>query len=373
MKQTIQKEITRNILLNPGPATTTAAVKAGLVVPDICPRESEFGDLLGVVKQKALKVVNAGANYEAILLGGSGTAAVESCLSSCTDDRAILILDNGAYGERMKKICDALKIKSHVLKYVWGDAINLDEVEAHLKTNAKDYSLVAFIHHETTVGILNDLSKINTLAKKYQVKTLVDAMSSYAGIEIDLALDDVDYLISSSNKCIQGMAGLGICIVKKTVLDEIKNYPKRSFYLDLHQNFLAQEKTNQFAFTPPVQILYSLNVAFDEFFKEGGIKARAKRYSDLYELMLKGMTELGFETLVPKNLHAKILTTFKEPKIAHFSFEKMHDFLYAQGITIYPGKNAKENSFRISNIGELNSEDILVFLKGVEAYLKTIR
>jgi len=372
MTQKIQKEIKRNILLNPGPATTTATVKAGLVVPDICPREAEFGDLLGAVKQKALKVVNAGAHYEAILLGGSGTAAVEACLSSCTNESGILILENGAYGDRIKKICDALKIKSHLIKSAWGDALNLSEIEAHLKTNAKDYNVIAFIHHETTVGILNDLSAINNLAKKYQLKTLVDAMSSYAGIEIDLAKDDVDYLISSSNKCIQGMAGLGICIVKKEILNEIKNYPKRSFYLDLHNNFLAQEKTNQFAFTPPVQILYSLDIAFNEFFIEGGIKARAKRYSDLYELMLKGMTELGFETLVEKKLHSKILTAFKEPTIKNFSFEKMHDFLYAQGITIYPGKSAKENSFRISNIGELNTADILTFLKGVEAYLKSL-
>jgi 2-aminoethylphosphonate-pyruvate transaminase len=373
MKQTIHIDVRRNILLNPGPATTTATVKAGLIVPDICPRESEFGDLLGMVKEKTLRVVNAGSNYEAILLGGSGTAAVESCLSSCTNEKAILILENGAYGDRMKKICDALKIKSHTIKSAWGDALNLDAVEAHLKTNAKDYSVIAFIHHETTVGILNDLSKINQLAKKYQLRTLVDAMSSYAGIEIDLAVDDLDYLVSSSNKCIQGMAGLGMCIVKKETLNEIKNYPKRSFYLDLTQNFLAQEKTNQFAFTPPVQILYSLNVAFDEFFIEGGVKARAKRYSDLYELMLKGMTELGFETLVDKNLHSKILTAFKEPKIVNFSFEKMHDYLYQKGITIYPGKSAKENSFRISNIGELNTDDILEFLQGVAGYLKTIR
>lgn len=372
-KQNIEKTINRNILLNPGPATTSSRVKSALVVPDICPRETEFGDLLGVVKGKALQVVSADQRYRAVLLGGSGTAAIESCLSSCTDQKAVLIIENGAYGERMKKICDALKIPSEVIKFNWGDPINAEIVEEHLQQNKDKYHVMAFIHHETTVGILNDLNGLHTLAKKYELKSLVDAMSSYAGLEINLNLDDVDYLVSSSNKCIQGMAGLGICIVKEQVLQEIAHYPKRSFYLDLFTNYVSQERNNQFAFTPPVQILYALNEAFDEFFEAGGTTARAHKYDDLYQQMKKGMLELGFEFLVPEDQHAKILTAFKWPESGNFTFEEMHDYLYQKGVTIYPGKNAKEKTFRISNIGELNSEDINFFLKNLSEFLKTKR
>jgi len=372
-KQNIEKTIDRNILLNPGPATTSARVKSALIVPDICPREQEFGDLLGVVKNKALQVVSADSRYKAVLIGGSGTAAIEACLSSCTNEKAVLILENGAYGERMKKICDALKIPADVIKANWGDPIDQQALKTHLEQNAQKYHVMAFIHHETTVGILNDLSSLHRLAKQYKLKTLVDAMSSYAGLEIDLSKDDVDYLVSSSNKCIQGMAGLGICIVKEQVLNEISQYPKRSFYLDLSNNYSSQEKNNQFAFTPPVQILYALNEAFDEFFEAGGTTARASRYEELYLQMKSGMLELGFECLVPEHLQAKILTAFRWPESSNFTFEEMHDYLYLKGITIYPGKNAKEKSFRISNIGELNSEDISFFLDNLKSFLQSKR
>ncbi|GAB4416405.1 MAG: 2-aminoethylphosphonate--pyruvate transaminase [Bacteriovoracaceae bacterium] len=370
--QTIKKEIKRNILLNPGPATTTARVKSALIEADICPRESEFGDVLARVKEKCLRVVDGNKSHQAILIGGSGTAAIEACLSRATDDKKILILENGAYGERMAKICSALKIPHHTIKFAWGDPISQEIVQKHLLEHAHEYSTMAFIHHETTVGILNDLPNLYQLASRHKLSTLVDAMSSYAGIEINLQHTPVDYLVSSSNKCIQGFAGLGICLVKNETLTAIRKHPQRSFYLDLIINFDAQEKTHQFAFTPPVQILYALDEALNEFFEQGGIKARAKRYADLYTVMVKGLEELGFKSLVAPKDHAKLLTAFRMPEISGFSFKGYHDYLYAKGITIYPGKNAKENSFRVANIGDLTLKDIELFLKETSNYLKTL-
>lgn len=370
--QTIKKEIKRNILLNPGPATTTARVKSALIEADICPRESEFGDVLARVKEKCLRVVDGNKSHQAILIGGSGTAAIEACLSRATDDKKILILENGAYGERMAKICSALKISHHTIKFAWGDPLDHKLIENHLKQKANEYSTLAFIHHETTVGLLNDLPSLYQLAQQFQLTTLVDAMSSYAGIEINLKETPVDYLVSSSNKCIQGFAGLGICLVKNETLKTIRKYPQRSFYLDLIINFDAQEKTHQFAFTPPVQILYALEEALNEFFEEGGIKARAKKYADLYAVMVNGLEELGFKSLVAPKDHAKLLTAFRMPEITGFSFEGYHDYLYARGITIYPGKNAKENSFRVANIGDLTTKDMEIFLKETSNYLKSL-
>jgi 2-aminoethylphosphonate aminotransferase len=370
MKEVINKSIERKVLLNPGPATTSARVKSALITEDICPREKEFGDLLFDVRQKVTKVVNAGPNYEGILLGGSGTGAIESCLSSCTNtDDGILIIENGAYGKRMKQICDNLGIFSQVIRFEWGQAIDWKEVDQFLSKNNNKFNVLAFVHHETTTGILNSISEFKSVADKYKMVSLVDAMSSFAGIKIDLVEDDVDYLISSSNKCIQGMAGLGIVIVKASELERIKGFKKKSFYFDLYANFLSQKEKNQFLFTPPVQILFALNAALDEFFEDGGVKARASKYSSLYEEMYEGMCNLGFVPLLEEKDNSRILTTFLEPEDKNYNFESMHNYLYFRGITIYPGKVAEKKSFRISNIGQLGSEDIQLFLQHIGEYI----
>lgn len=370
MKERIHKEIERKILLNPGPATTTVRVKEALIVEDICPREKEFGELLRSVREKTTKVVNGQGNYESILLGCSGTGAIEACLSSSVDsDHRILIIENGAYGKRMKQICDSLGILCEVLSFSWGQEIAWDQVDNFLSGHASKFQVITVVHHETTTGILNSLSEFKKVSDKYHLVTIVDAMSSYAGLNIDLAQMNVDYLISSSNKCIQGMAGIGIVLAKVSELKRISSFKKRSFYFDLYANFISQKEKGQFLFTPPVQTLYALNAALDEFFDEGGIKAREARYSLLYEVMIEGMINLGFKPLLEARNNSKILTTFFEPEDKLYNFEDMHSFLYQRGITIYPGKVDDKSTFRISNIGELGKEDILFFLDNLREYV----
>ncbi len=367
-EESLQKMVTRKILLNPGPATTSENVKMAQVISDICPREKEFGDLVEKVRRQCVDVVNGQKDYEAVLLCGSGTGAMEACLTSCTDqeDDEVVIISNGAYGKRMAAICEVFRIPHFVISFEWGDSIDLAEVKNHLKLR-KNAKVLAFVHHETTVGILNPLGPLKSLADDFNLVTIVDAMSSYAGVEIDLQKEAVDYLISSSNKCIQGMAGIGIVIAKLDTLNKIKNYRPRSYYFNLYQNFLSQKEKKQFLFTPPVQTVYALQAALNEFEREG-IKGRSERYSSLYQQMLEGMTDLGFQTLVEMKKHAKLLTAFLAPKTSLYDFEKMHDFLYDRGITIYPGKSAKENTFRISNIGDLSKEDIDYFLISMKDY-----
>lgn len=367
--ETLTKTIARKILLNPGPATTSKQVKMAQVVSDICPREQEFGDLLDDIRQGCVDVVNGKNNYEAILLGGSGTGAMEACLTSCTNENEeIVIINNGAYGKRMSQICEAFQIPYSTIDFTWGDSIDLGKVREHLTSrNAK---ALAFIHHETTVGILNPINELKAIADEFKMITILDAMSSYAGIEINVEKTAIDFIISSSNKCIQGMAGIGIVIAKTSSLEKIKAYKTKSFYFNLYNNFLNQKEKKQFLFTPPVQTVYALKAAIDEFRAEG-IQARVQRYSGLYEQMYQGMLELGFQPLIDKTEHAKILTAFIEPKDPNYHFDKMHDYLYDRGITIYPGKGAKQNTFRISNIGTLNGEDITQFLTVIKEYLTT--
>jgi len=371
--QTIHKEIKRDILLNPGPATTTAKVKEAMVVTDICPREKEFGDLIQKVTTSLKKVCNASDDlYETVLLGGSGTGAIEACLTSCiAADSAekILIIENGAYGARMEQICQTYEIPYYKIKFSWEGPIDLKVVEDHLRDHASEYRVMAFIHHETTSGVLNPLEELCSLSQKYGLKSMVDAMSSYAGIVINQTANKIDYLSSSSNKCIQGMAGIGIVIVSREELKAIENFKKRSFYFDLTKNFNSQSKGGQFAFTPPVQVLYALDTAIEEFFAEGGQEKRAARYSALYKQMYAGMLEFGFKPVVDKEFHSKILTSFFYKDDSRFSFEELHAFFYERGVTIYPGKVSDIDSFRISNIGDLHAEDMDRFLDLMKEYL----
>ena len=370
MNQTIERIIPRKILLNPGPATTSERVKKSLLVSDICPREKEFGELLSQVRKKALRVVNGSGSYETVLIGSSGTGAVESCLSSCvSNDQKILIIENGAYGQRMGKICEALQIQYEKLIFEWGEEISLQRVDRYLEDNHDKFNVIAFVHHETTTGILNPIQELNTLIKKYNKVSMVDAMSSYAGVNINLEVSGVDYLMSSSNKCIHGMAGLGIVIIEKSEIERISSFPTKSFYFDLCKNLYSQKEKKQFLFTPPVQTLYALNEAFDEFFEAGGIEARSKHYSELYEAMHIGMMSLGFTPLLEKRLDSKVLTAFLEPKDESYSFESMHDYFFKNNITIYPGKVGDQQTFRISNIGDITQKDIQFFLKTMNDYI----
>ena len=272
----------RNILLNPGPATTTNSVKQSLMVPDICPREKEFGDLTQNVLKKITRVVNGESSHVAVILTGSGTAGVEAALSSVVPEKGkILILDNGAYGKRAEKIIQSYRIPYVTHKLVWGDFPDVQAIEKIIK-NDTELTHFFFVHHETTTGMLNPMEDLLKLCQKYEIDSIVDAMSSYAGLPIDLQKEHIDYLISSSNKCIQGMAGTSFVIANKDKLTKTKEIPPRNLYLNLWGNYRHIEETGQFQFTPPVQIVYALNQALDEFFLETQDGRTARYFKSYY-------------------------------------------------------------------------------------------
>lgn len=363
------KTVKRNILLNPGPATTTDTVKNAMVVPDICPRELEFGELTLSVRDDLIKIAHGEKNHTCVLITSSGTGGVEACLTSVIpQDKKVLIVNNGAYGERMQAICNAYGIAHVDYNIEAGLPVDLEELEKRIQTHQHELSHVAFIHHETTVGILNPLKEICSLAHKYKLENIVDAMSSFAGMDIDVERDNVDYLVSSSNKCIQGMAGISFVIAR---LESLKKTTaiKRNFYFNLMANYEYLNKNKQFLFTPPVQTLYALRQAINEYFKEGG-ENRFKRYASMYEIMKARVKKLGFEFLVEEKHHAKLLTAILDPKSPNYSFNDMHDYLIERGFTIYPGKVGNVNTFRLSNIGEIYPADIENFLVVFEEYLR---
>lgn len=365
-------DIKRNILLNPGPATTTDTVKLAQVVPDICPREEEFGAVMEFVSKSLTEFVGNLEEYTTVLFGGSGTAAVEAIISSVVGEGTLVVINNGAYGKRICEIAEAYNIKFIEFKSSKVEAIDLSKLEELIKEEKGEITHLAVVHHETTTGLLNDIKKLGELCKEYNIEMLVDAMSSYAGIPIDMKEMNISYMASSSNKCIQGMAGISFVIANIKSLLSTKFIKPRNLYLNLYKQYEYFIKNYQMRFTPPVQVLYSLKQAIIETQQET-ILERHKRYVRSCNVLLEGLDRLNLKYLVKPEYHSKLITTIVEPDSAKYNFEAMHDYLYERGFTIYPGKISDANTFRIANIGQIDYRDIENFLIALEDYLKTLQ
>ena len=364
--------IKRNILLNPGPATTSDTVKMAQVVPDICPREKEFGSVMEFVSKELTNFVGSNDEYTTILFGGSGTAAVEAMISSVVDyNECILIINNGAYGKRMCEMAQIYNLDYIEFEASPIDGINLNKLEETIKNSNRNIRKLALIHHETTTGILNDISRIGNICRKYDVDLIVDAMSSFAGIPINMNTMNIKYLASSSNKCIQGMAGVSFVIADRLALENTKKIKPRNLYLNLYKQYEYFKDNYQMRFTPPVQVLYALKQAIIEA-KEESIEKRNERYKSCCKVLLEGLKKLNLDVLVKEENSSMLLTTIVEPEIKGYSFEKMHQYLYEKGFTIYPGKISFKNTFRIANIGNININDMKSFVFELENYFKTL-
>ena len=356
--------IKRNILLNPGPATTTDTVKIAQVVPDVCPREQEFIKVMAEVQQGLLDVVDADDEYTCIPFAGSGTAAMDAVINSVIpQNKKIMVINNGAYGERMAKITRAYNIQCVEMKVCSTKKPDFKHIKRVLQGD-EEITHLAVVHHETTTGMLNPIREIGKVVHSLGRLLIDDAISSFAGVPINMRNDHVDYLVSTSNKCIQGMAGLCFVICKKSEVEKTAIYPSRSFYLNLYQQYRYFEEHGEMQFTPPVQVIYALRQAIKECLKEG-IENRYKRYCDNWKVLNDGLEHLGFKVLLPKEMHSRLLTTVVEPEHKKYSFDVMHDLLLERGFTIYPGKISSNRTFRIANMGAIDREDIESFLKAL--------
>lgn len=365
-------KIKRNVLLNPGPATTSDSVKRALVVPDICPREKEFCEVVREIRTDLVKIAQGDASYTCILFAGSGTSVMDAAINSVVPlDKKIAIINNGAYGERMVKIAQAYSLNFVEIKYEHGAKINLTQIAETLK-NDNQIACLAMVHHETTTGLLNPIKEVGEIVKENGCVFIVDTISSFAGIPIDIRECKIDYMMSTSNKCIQGMAGIAFIICKKDELDKLKDYPPRSYYLNLYNQYKYFEKTGQSQFTPPVQILYALKQAIKEYFNEGG-ENRYQRYTENWKVLRQGLVDLGFKFFHEAIDESHILLTVYDPDLPKFDFDIMHDYLFDRGFTIYPGKIGNKNTFRLANMGEINVKDIKKFLKTLKTYLISIK
>ena len=362
------KKVKRNILLNPGPATTSDEVKEALIVSDICPREVEFGELLDSITKDLPKVIRANEEYTSVLFTASGTGAVEAAVSSSVPKNGkLLVVDNGAYGARIASIANRYGIDNTVYKLAYGDFPDVNKIDQILKED-KAITHLAVIDHETTTGMRNPIEEICSIAHSNNVKVIIDAMSSLGGLEINASKINAEYIVSSSNKCLQGMPGLSYVIFKKELLAELKENA-RSYYFDMYAQHQGFKNSGQMQFTPPVQVVYSFRKAIDMFFEEG-IDKRINRYRKNYEALYEGLKEVGFNLLLEDKHQGGILIAILEPSNSEYSFNSMHDYLLEKGYTIYPGKGAKEATFRLSILGDLYIEDINNFIGELKNYIK---
>ncbi|MDR1467897.1 MAG: 2-aminoethylphosphonate--pyruvate transaminase [Spirochaetaceae bacterium] len=364
------RAVRREVLLNPGPATTSDSVKYAQLCADVCPRENEFGEVMAWICRELTGLVADRAEYETVIFGGSGTAADEVMISSCVpDDGHILIVNNGSYGERLAKIAAVYKLRCTVFESSPHEAIDIQKLEAAFKTG--NYTHLGIVYHETTTGLLNRLDLIGPLAKKYHLVTIVDAVSAYAGIPMDLRKLGIDFMASTSNKNIQGMAGIGFVICKKTELEKTASIPMRNYYLNLYDQYAYFAKNGQTRFTPPVQTLYALRQAILETRQET-VEGRYARYCECWEILSTAVKNYHLKMLVKEADQSRLITAILDPETPRYRFDALHDLAREHGFTIYPGKLGKINTFRIANIGDVQPSEMRRFTVLLGEYLRDI-
>ena len=354
-------KIKRNILLNPGPATTTDTVMMAQIVPDICPREQDFARLMKDLRSDLLKVVHAPEDeYTSVLFCGSGTINIDICINSLVPEgKKILVVNNGAYNTRAVEVCQMYHIPHINLQSSVYEQPDLAAVEQALKENP-DVAVVYCCHHETGTGILNPIREIGALAHQYGAIFVTDTTSTLGMIPLDVVKDNVDFCMASAQKGLMAMSGLSFIIGREDIIKASKDYPTRSYYCNLYLQYEYFEKTGEMHFTPPVQTIYATIQALKEYFAEGEI-AKFARHRRVYEAIHQGLSELGFQTAIDKSIESGLVVSVKYPDDPNWSFEKVHDYCYERGFTIYPGKISTTNTFRLCSLGAIDVKDIKDF------------
>jgi len=343
-------------LLTPGPLTTSMTTKEAML-HDWGSRDQEFIDLNQSILESLIKLIDGEECYQCVPMQGSGTFAVESMISSLTQkDANILILINGAYGHRMKKMCSYLNRKCITYEVAEHEQHNIIEIEKLIDAN-KNLTHVFAVYCETTSGILNPIHKISDLVERKNLSLFVDAMSAFGALPFSSKDINFDAVAASSNKCLEGVPGVGFILVKNDVIKNAKGN-SHSLSLDLYDQWNAMEKNKQWRFTPPTHVLAAFHQAIKEHEKEGGVQGRHQRYSNNCKIICDGMKEIGFEQLLPNELQAPIIITFKQPQNANFDFQQFYNALSEKNFLIYPGKLTVTDTFRIGCIGNLDENDM---------------
>ena len=355
-------------LLTPGPLTTTDSVKQEMLF-DHCTWDDDYKSITQDIRKKLLELAHVSEDeYTVVLMQGSGTFGVEAVLSSViANDDKLLIVANGAYGERMVDIAEHAGICHVVYNEVYYKVPDAQKV-AEILDNDPSITHVSMVHSETTSGILNDIEAVAKAVKARNRTMIVDAMSSFGGVDIPVGEWGIDFIISSANKCIQGVPGFSFVIADREKLIASKG-KARSLSLDLYDQWETMNKDGKWRFTSPTHVVLAFSHALKEMEEEGGIPARSRRYTENNKLLIQKMAELGIHPYIDAEHQGPIITTFYYPENHTFSFTEMYTYIKERGYAIYPGKVTEADTFRIGNIGEIYRDDILKLMEIITEFL----
>lgn len=356
-------------LLTPGPLTTTDTVKQEMMV-DHCTWDNDYKQITQWIRKELLELAHVSEEeYTAVLMQGSGTFGVESALTSSVGKKGkLLILANGAYGERMEDIAKHAGMNYAILHFRYDEVPDAKKVEEALAADPA-ITHVAMVHSETTSGILNDIESVAKVVKRAGRVFIVDAMSSFAGVEIPVADWGIDFIVSSANKCIQGVPGFAFIICRLSELMKCEGNAV-SLSLDLYDQWKGMYD-GKWRFTSPTHVVLAFAKAIREMKEEGGIPARNRRYTENNAFLIEEMEKLGYHTYIDKEHQGPIITTFFYPENCNYTFAEMYEFIKARGYAIYPGKVTEAETFRIGNIGEIYHEDIEKLIAIFREFLKS--
>jgi 2-aminoethylphosphonate-pyruvate transaminase len=350
------------LLLTPGPLTTSRSVRQAMM-RDYCTWDSDYNRLVSEIRERLLRLATSRSDYTSVLMQGSGTFAVESLIGSVVPAAGkMLIVNNGAYGQRMVQIAQRLRIDCRELAVAETEPADAARIADELHRD-RAITHVAVVHCETTTGLQKPVEEIGRVVAEQQRQLIVDAMSSFGGIPLSMEQLSADYLVSSSNKCIQGTPGFGFVIARRDRLEEAAGRA-RSLSLDLYDQWREMElHQGKWRYTSPTHVVRAFRQALDELDSEGGIAARHRRYSENQRLLHLGMRELGFQPLLPRALQSPVITAFRYPEDARFSFPAFYRALKRRRFVIYPGKVSTADTFRIGTIGHVFPDDIRLLLR----------
>jgi 2-aminoethylphosphonate-pyruvate transaminase len=353
------------ILLNPGPVNVSPRVTAALARGDLCHREPECAALLGSIRSRLAEAFAPAGGFTAVLLTGSGTAALEAAVTSVLSATGqLVVVANGVYGERIADMAAAARLPATVVKGDWMSPPDLVAVECAVREPGVE--AVAVVHHETTTGLRNPVAEIGAIARRHGKLLLVDSVSGLAGDALDFEAAGADLVVGTANKCIQGLPGMAFVLVRESAMERIAIHPRRSLYLSLAVHYEAARRDST-PFTPAVQIGYAFDEALAELLEEG-VAARVARYAGAAALLRDGFARLGLECVLPPSLRSNSITSLRFPKGR--SYAALHDGLKARGFVIYEGQGRlARDLFRVANMGHLGRDDFARFLAALSEVL----
>jgi 2-aminoethylphosphonate-pyruvate transaminase len=368
------KKHPRYTLFNPGPVMTTANVKSALVHHDVCHRDSAFSELMVQLTGKLRRIFRASPQHSVLMVTGSGTAAMESALASCVPhDRKILVVDNGAFGERLVEISRLHDMDVVHLRYAWGDTVDPADVERAFEQHP-EIAVVSMIHHETSVGLLNPVREVGAICRRRDALLIVDAVSSLGAEDIDVVRDNIDVCYSSANKCLHAISGAGFLCVAPRVWAKIENIKARTYYLDMRRYRKYMEELAQTPFTPAVSTYFALDAACDEVLADG-LEARRATYRRRNARMRQGLAALGMYPFTRTGKESHSIVTCAVP--SGVGFRDFYDEMKARGYIVYACKDVLADKFlQVANMGDLDDqmiEDFLETTRDVIAQLRAAR